>query len=256
MTFHPVDFPIQIGAFFDLDGTLLPAPSLEWRFLAYLLAHNKISMANLGYWFGCCARKLLRDPHAATEANKAYLVGLPESLASGWASSLLPGSLPIFAGGLHRIRWHLARRHQIFFVSGTLEPLARTVASTVDRTMAHQVPSHIEVFATRLEVCDARWTGILAGEHQSGEAKARTIRVIAAERGLDLARCFAYGNAMADFPMLSAVGFPSAVNPTSRLERVARLRGWKIWNWKELAARPQSAPQLAPGQSLSRGGAR
>jgi HAD superfamily phosphoserine phosphatase-like hydrolase len=256
MTFHAADSPKQIGAFFDLDGTLLPAPSLEWRFIAYLLAHNKISLANIARSFAQCTRILLRDLNAAIYGNKEYLAGLRESLASGWASSLLPGSLPIFAGGLHRIRWHLARQHQIFFVSGTLEPLARTVASTVDRTMARQVPAHIEVFATRLEVCDARWTGALAGEHQSTEAKARKIRVIAAERGLNLARCFAYGNAMADLPMLSAVGFPSAVNPSSRLERVARVRGWQIWNWKELAALPQGAPQLARVQSLCRGGAR
>jgi HAD superfamily hydrolase (TIGR01490 family) len=256
MNFQAVDTPKQIGAFFDLDGTLLPAPSLEWRFLAYLLAHNKISLANIARWVAQCARNLLRDPNAAIYGNKEYLAGLRESLASGWASSLLPGSLQFFAGGRHRICWHFARQHQIYFVSGTLDPLARPVASTVDRTMARQVPSHIEVFATRLEVCDARWTGALAGKHLSGEAKARKIRVIAAERGLNLARCFAYGNAMADLPMLSAVGFPSAVNPSSRLERVARLRGWQIWNWKELAALPRGAPQFARVQSLSRRGAR
>jgi hypothetical protein len=35
--------PQNVGAFFDLDGTLLPPPSLEWRFIGYLLERDQIS---------------------------------------------------------------------------------------------------------------------------------------------------------------------------------------------------------------------
>ena len=32
----------KIGAFFDLDGTLLAPPSLEWRFIGYLMERDEI----------------------------------------------------------------------------------------------------------------------------------------------------------------------------------------------------------------------
>jgi phosphoserine phosphatase/membrane-associated phospholipid phosphatase len=233
MTSQAVGRRKTIAAFFDLDGTLLPAPSLEWRFFAYLLARAQISMPNIGRWLASCAINLLRDPHVATEGNKVYLAGLSESMVSDWMNSLSPDSLPLFVRGLHRIRWHFARGHHVFFVSGTLEPLARTVALTVERAMSCPFPAHIGVCATRLDAMDDRWTGFLAGEHQSGEAKARSIRMLAAQLDLDLARSFAYGNAIADLPMLTSVGFPTAVNPSSRLERAAKVRGWQTWNWKK-----------------------
>jgi HAD superfamily hydrolase (TIGR01490 family) len=248
------------AAFFDLDGTLLAAPSLEWRFLAWLLAHDEIPLVQAACWFARFSSLCLRDPHAATEGNKTYLTGLRESLASEWENSLPPGSLAPFARGLQRIRWHLARQHQIFFISGTLEPLANAVARNVARrvgaTTIRELPVQIEVCATQLEICDGRWTGFIAGEHRSGQAKARAIRALGAKHGLDLARSFAYGNAITDLPMLAAVGFPVAVNPSTRLERAARVRGWKICYWKELSSPPRFAPRFVGTQWLSPKGAR
>jgi hypothetical protein len=40
----------KIGAFFDLDGTLLAAPSLEWRFIGYLLERDEITTVNVARW--------------------------------------------------------------------------------------------------------------------------------------------------------------------------------------------------------------
>lgn len=247
----------SVAAFFDLDGTLLPSPSLEWRFAAYLFAHDEIHMTQVARWFAHFAKFLLQNPQAATEANKTYLTGLRESLAADWANSLKPGTLPIFARGLHRIRWHLAQQHQVFFVSGTLHPLAQAVAHIVSaaiRSAATNEPqAHIEICATELEVSDGRWTGFLASKHRSGEAKASAARALAVHHALDLSRSFAYGNGIADLPMLAAVGNPCAVNPSARLERVARVHGWNICDWKEiLSIAPQAArapigtPTLSP----------
>jgi HAD superfamily phosphoserine phosphatase-like hydrolase len=253
--------PNGIAAFFDLDGTLLPSPSLEWRFIAYLLAHDEVPLAQIARWFARCARACLRDWHAATEGNKAYLTGLRESLVLDWVNSLPLDGLPIFSRGLRRIRWHLAQQHQVYFVSGTLQPLAcvaaRTIAARIGGTAARQFPAGIEVCATQLAARDGHWTGFIAGEHRSGEAKARAIRTLATERNLDLARSFAYGNGIADLPMLSAVGFPFAINPSLRFERAARAHGWPVWDWREVSASPQRVvPQTARAPFLSPKGAR
>ncbi|MGD1210671.1 MAG: HAD family phosphatase [Candidatus Acidiferrales bacterium] len=241
----------RIAAFFDLDGTLLPPPSLEWRFIGWLIARDEIGGRDVARWLGRFAKTILRNPRGATLANKMYLAGLRESLAADWENSPAPGSLPLLAGGIERIGWHLARGHRVFFVSGTLGPLARAVA----RCLSGQ----LEVRATELESSGGFWTGRLAGEHLSGEAKARAVRALAARHGLVLSESYAYGNTLADLPMLESVGRPVAVNPRVGLERIAcsdadRHRreaprfGWQVCAWKESPSQPSAAerPHLYP----------
>ena len=218
----------KIGAFFDLDGTLLPKPSLEWRFLGHLLGRDEITSAAALRWLGNWAKTLLGNPSAAVDGNKSYLAGLRESLALDWANSLGPESPQMFSEGLARLSWHITQQHRVFFVSGTLGFLARAIARSL--------PGHIEVIATELGVCGGYWTGRLAGEHMSGKAKCLAVRALAEQRGLRLERSYAYGDQIADLPMLEAVGHPSAVNPAARLRRIARKRGWPLFNWRVLPA--------------------
>jgi hypothetical protein len=51
-------------------------------------------------------------------------------------------------------------------------------------------------------------TGRRAGEPLWGEGKARAVRALADEQGLDLERSFAYGNGDEDVPFLETVGNP------------------------------------------------
>jgi fatty acyl-CoA reductase len=67
---------------------------------------------------------------------------------------------------------------------------------------------------------------------------------IAAEHGVPLAECHAYGDAISDLPMLEVVGHPHAVNPDFRLAREARRRHWPVVHWEaEQGAR--TAPSAA-----------
>jgi len=225
----------QIGAFFDLDGTLLPSPSLEWRFIAWLAACDAIDGGHLARWLGHFARNVWLDPYAATFENKSYLRGLGESLAAWWESERAGESLRYFAAGVERVAWHQAQGHRVFLVTGTLGPLARAAA--------RRLPGPVEACATELESRDGRWTGRVAGEHQRGEAKARALRRLAAQHDLDLSESHAYGNCLADLSMLEAVGHPVAVNPDDGLERIACSEGdfgsrraasrmWRMCRWK------------------------
>ena len=51
---------------------------------------------------------------------------------------------------------------------------------------------------------------------------------LAAERGYDLARSFAYSDSVTDVHMLEIVGHPHAVNPDKELRRIAREREWPV----------------------------
>jgi HAD superfamily phosphoserine phosphatase-like hydrolase len=223
-----------VGAFFDIDGTLLPAPSLEWRFIGYLLERNEISSGHLGRWLARFAGTFWHDPHSATLGNKLYLRGISEALVDDWEKSLAPllDSLPFFDEALRRIAWHFAQGHCVYLVSGTLAPLARVVA----RSLAACVSADIEVRGTELEIVagsERIWSGQIAGEHLSGGAKSRVVRAFGACYGLDLARSYAYGDSAGDLQMLSAVGYGVAVNPTWGLARAVRKRGWEICVWKK-----------------------
>jgi HAD superfamily hydrolase (TIGR01490 family) len=227
--------PAQIGAFFDLDGTLLPPPSLEWRFIAWLGARDQVDGGHLARWLGHFAQNIWHDPYAATLENKRYLCGLRESLATAWESSLAPDSPRFFPAGVERIARHHAQGHRVILVTGTLGPLARAAA--------RRLPGPIEVCASELETCGGRWAGRLAGEHLRGEAKARAVRRLAERHDLDLAESYAYGNCLADLPMLETVRHAVAVNPEVGLERIAcseseignrgaYKRHWRVCAWK------------------------
>jgi len=71
------------------------------------------------------------------------------------------------------------------------------------------------------------------------------VQCIAAESGFDLARCYAYGDTATDRWMLGAVGSPAAVNPSRELDRIARLRSWPIFLWRENRARQAGAAARA-----------
>jgi HAD superfamily hydrolase (TIGR01490 family) len=230
----------KIGAFFDLDGTLVAPPSLEWQFVGYLLGRDAIGSTEIGRWLVQCAKDLLRDPRAAIRGNKMHLAGLRESLVTEWEDSVAPDSLQIFPAGVKRMAWHFAQGHRVFLISGTLRPLAEV--------LARRLPGPVEICATSLETHGGHWTGRLVGEHMSGEAKANAIRGLAARFGLALWDSYAYGNSITDLPMLDSVGHRMAVNPSARLRRTARKEGWQNCDWTEAvnASTDGAARRLSP----------
>jgi HAD superfamily hydrolase (TIGR01490 family) len=84
-----------------------------------------------------------------------------------------------------------------------------------------------EVIASRLQIVDGRYTGEI-DFYAYAENKAEAMRELAAERGYDLSRSFAYSDSITDVHMLQAVGWPHAVNPDRDLRRTARERGWPV----------------------------
>ena len=67
---------LGVAAFFDLDGTLLPLPSLERRFFRMLGRQGEIPLRNYLLWLAEALRPLPRGLHAIVHANKMYLRGV------------------------------------------------------------------------------------------------------------------------------------------------------------------------------------
>ncbi len=83
-------------------------------------------------------------------------------------------------------------------------------------------------FSNQLEVRDGFATGKLAPPLRSGANKAGVIRQVCADLGATADACYAYSDAIADLPMLAAVGHPCAVHPDLGLRSEARSHDWPI----------------------------
>ena len=247
MTTRPA-IATRVAAFFDLDGTLLPAPSLERRFFATLRRTHAFPPQNYLRWLARSIHLAPRGIATITSANKTYLRDVPTDSSRGTAISGCPDTSSGKVASTHRVSpdlphflpdalsqtaWHATLGHAIVLVTGTLAPLAHQAAIALAlRLAARGVTSSIAVCATRLEERNGRYTGEIIGEAMFGPAKARAIRRIAADEGFDLPRCYAYADSGSDRWMLAAVGRPAAVNPAPQLEQVARLHDWPILRWQ------------------------
>jgi HAD superfamily hydrolase (TIGR01490 family) len=231
-----------VAAFFDLDGTLVAAPSLERRFFATQRYRHAIPAKNYLLWLAHAVRLAPRGIATMAHANKMYLRGVRADCGDSPHAPVQPFS----PDALARVAWHAARGHAIVLVTGTLAPLAHEVALALAlRLAARGTPASIGVCATRLEEADGRWTGRIIGDAVFGEAKARAIRRLAGEEGFDLARCYAYGDTPSDRWMLGAVGWPAAVNPSQDLRRIAHLHDWPVLLWKEKATESRRKAEYA-----------
>jgi HAD superfamily hydrolase (TIGR01490 family) len=225
-----------VAAFFDLDGTLVPLPSLEKRFFAMLQYRRLIGIRNYLLWLREAVRLLPQGMNQIMHANKMYLRGVSVN-----ERDLLKGP-SFYPEAIEHLAWHAERGHLIVLVSGTLEPLAERAARGLEAELGERrLPTKIRVCATRLEEKNEKWTGRILGEATFGEAKARAIRRIAAEENVDLQRCFAYGDSLSDKWMLDVVGKAAAVNPSSDLARIARRNEWAVLRWGRENTFTQSA---------------
>jgi HAD superfamily hydrolase (TIGR01490 family) len=225
-------------AFFDIDGTLLLRPSLERRLFRALRWQGKIPVANYFAWIAETIRLGLRSLRAAAQANKTYLRGVSAEVLSLNAANqrtVFPGKgFPeLFPAAVQCVWWHALRGDSIVLVSGTLAPLAEIVKFALERELLRRgVETRVAVIATQVEICNGKLTGRVAGPAMFGEMKVQAIREFSRAANISLEYCYAYGDSSLDRWMLAAVGHPHAVNPTARMQRIARSHGWKMLAWR------------------------
>jgi putative phosphoserine phosphatase/1-acylglycerol-3-phosphate O-acyltransferase len=128
------------------------------------------------------------------------------------------------AGQLHPEIWELVAAHH---ECGHLVVMASSATRFQVQPMADELGAD-GLLCTELEVRDGVLTGRADGMTLWGPGKAAAVRKDAADRGVDLADCFAYANGTEDADFLSAVGHPVAVSPTDELRRLASEMDWPI----------------------------
>jgi phosphoserine phosphatase len=94
-----------------------------------------------------------------------------------------------------------------------------------------------EFLGTVLELKHGRFTGRITGTYGVGSGKVEIAAKWATRHGAKLSEFAYYGDSVNDVPMLEAVGFPHAVNPSEELRKIAETRHWPIKEWNK----PQKA---------------
>jgi alcohol-forming fatty acyl-CoA reductase len=217
----------RAAAFFDLDGTLLPEPSLEQRLFDELRRNHRIPLANYCRWIAEALRLLPHGLLAIRNRNKRYLTDIPCDLVFRYMDSI-----SFFEEGISRIAWHIRQRHRIVLITGTLEPLADLAATALACELeARGLDFRPLICATRLKVQRGRWTGDLDGPALCGPAKAHAVEALAQREKLDLRQSHAYADSFLDRYFLFIVGHAHTVNPGRELAAVANKKNWPIWHW-------------------------
>lgn len=222
LTNNPPPMP---ASYFDVDGTLLTTNLLHPTAFYLLNQQNPLKslgkVARAAFKGPAMALAELRDRRLFNELLFSSFEGMSEDrlycLADEAFDAVVRRSLYPHARDLVSQCRKLG--HDVVLVSGALDFL-------MERLAKHLGATH--VIANKLEIKDRFATGRLVPPVVAGPEKVRLIREHARTHGHDLDECFAFSDSYSDVPMLSVVGHPSAVNPDTKLARLARAYGWPV----------------------------
>lgn len=219
------------AAFFDVDGTLVATTIVHYY--AYLRRRR------MSTWWGRvwqalflakCVGYILLDKINRSWFNRLFYrnyAGMPvaETLQRADDCYRVVIRPKRFPRGIAAVADHQAEGRLVVLVTGSLDFLMRPLAGDLVAS------TPVELIAAGLESRGGAFTGRLDGPVIGEREKARRIASFATEHGIDLAASFAYGDSIADVPMLELVGHPVAVNPDGKLLAHARRLGWRVETW-------------------------
>lgn len=219
-----VSHQARAAAFFDLDKTVIAKSST----LAFGRPFYKGGLVNRRAVLKSSFAQFVYLLQGADEDSMGRMRDYLKVLCAGWpveqVNAIVAETLHelinpmVYAEAVALFDEHHAAGRDVVLVSSSGEEVVKPIGDMLG--VDH-------VVATRMVVQDGRYTGEIA-YYAYGEGKAVAIRELAAQRGYDLAQCWAYSDSATDRPMLELVGNPVAVNPDKALRRHAAEQGWRL----------------------------
>jgi putative phosphoserine phosphatase / 1-acylglycerol-3-phosphate O-acyltransferase len=213
----------QVGAFFDLDGTLVAG------FTVAAVTRDRLLRREVG------AAELLRMMQLAVEYRLGWnqfdgvISGAVRSARGRLAEDVEEMGERVFRQSVadliypemrELVRAHLRRGHTVVLSSSALTMQAEPVARYLG----------IEHVISNRFVVDE--DGMLTGEIERpvvwGHSKATSVQRFAADNGIDLRSSYFYADGDEDIGLMYLVGNPRPVNPGPHMSRVAARRGWPV----------------------------
>ena len=212
----------KVGAFFDLDGTLIDGYSAN-VFYQEFLRRMHMSPADIGRSVVAAADMSIRgtDVTRLVEIAVGSFEGRPEDELVELGERLFVQKIAgmVYPEARELVRAHQRMGHTVVLASSATRFQVAALAKDLD--IEH-------LLTTTVEVVGGVFTGALDGKVLWGPEKARAVRGFARDRGVDLKRSYAYGNGDEDIFFLDAVGQPRPLNPQGGLAKTAADRGWPV----------------------------
>ncbi len=206
-------------AFFDLDYTLLNISS------SVVYVKESLKQRRLPLWLlGVAAAqyKIQGDFGQAHARLIPYVGRHGRAQAAPFFTRLVNDKiLPhLTLAGQAKIAWHQAQGQRVVIISASIEELVRPIAAHLG----------VDYLCSRLAVQADRYTGQLEGPVCHGPGKIYWAKTWAAQNGLDFSQTigYFYTDSSSDLPLLELAAHPVAVNPSRKLAKIARARGWTI----------------------------
>ncbi|MDT5193722.1 MAG: putative phosphoserine phosphatase / 1-acylglycerol-3-phosphate O-acyltransferase [Mycobacterium sp.] len=213
----------EVGAFFDLDGTLVAG------FTGVLMTQDRLrrGQMSIGEFIGMVQAGL---NHQLGRSEFEDLIGKGARMLHGNSLSDLDElgerlfvqhvQSRIYPEMRAMVRAHMARGHTVVLSSSALtvqvEPVARFLG--IDNVLSNKFETDDDGLITGEVVRPILW----------GAGKARAVQAFAAKNGIDLADSYFYADGDEDVALMYLVGHPRPTNPAGKLAAVAAKRGWPI----------------------------
>ncbi len=225
LRFDDVDDPSQVGAFFDVDETLVRGATAFWA-AKQMFRRSFFGVRDLVYASAQTGRYVLlgeggadadalfdRAARAVAGQSLDELQRIGEDLYDAY---FVP---KVYRATYERLQQHIEAGHQVYLVSATPWLIAEEIARRVGAAGG---------IGTRVGVEDGKLSGDLVGGIIHGPGKVTAVQKVAREVGIDLERSWAYSDSANDIPLLSLVGHPVPVNPDRALRAHATQMGWPM----------------------------
>lgn len=216
---------VMIAAFFDVDNTIVPGPSVEQLFFRYLLSNGVLTMRDVTATAAFILRCSLDLSGMAMRSQRIYLNGKPVPLIEQMASHCFDEVIrpKIAPKARDRIAFHRDQGHRVVLITGSLDLLVGKLSQELQAD---------DFIASDTERVSGHFSGKLRLPVPFGRGKEFWLQNYAREKGVHLDGSYAYGDSPSDRWIFYRVGHPAAVNPGWRLKRMARRRGWEVLRWK------------------------
>ena len=227
-----------IGAFFDLDGTIIAGYSARFfrqhdprdiiRTLGVIVAGGGLTPETFDELLSMGARAW--KGRAVEDLDEMGLRIFQKKIAD----LVYPEMREI-------VRAHQERGHTVALTSSATSFQVGPVAAFLG--IEH-------VLCNRFETSEGVLTGEVTRPVVWGAGKADAVQHFATERGVDLARSYFYADGDEDLALMYLVGHPRPTNPGERLARVAKQRGWPTLRFTSRGAGSAARTLLGVGSLL------
>jgi HAD superfamily hydrolase (TIGR01490 family) len=219
----------KVAAFFDIDNTIIRGASAfhlaqGLRRSGVFTSQDIAGFARRNFRFQLLGERQ-KDIDSTRSMSLDIIRGMSVAEAVSVGAQVYDEILAhrIYPGAKALLDSHREAGHEVWLVSATPVEIGELMATRFAATGA---------LGTVAEHIDGFYTGRLVGDLLHGQAKADAVRALSAERGFDLAACYAYGDSIADVPILSSVGHPCGINPDRRLRAYCARHAWPVHEFR------------------------